>query len=87
MVSEHIDLGQEQVSDVVRNPLQNYDRMGSRRGYCLLTMIHEATCQGHRALPKPVWNPACITDMMSDYLDVMEVVVLDHIMAILYMGQ
>ena len=26
---EHIDLGQEQVSQVVRNPLQNHDRMDS----------------------------------------------------------
>ena len=40
---KHIDLGQEQVSEVVRNPLQNHDRMDSGRRYCLLTMIHEAT--------------------------------------------
>ena len=32
-------------------------------------------------------NPASITDMMSDDLEVMEVVVLDHITAILYIGQ
>ena len=31
-----------------------------------------------------MWNPASITDMMSDDLDVTEVVVLDHITAILY---
>ena len=34
-----------------------------------------------------MWNPASITDMMSDDLDVTEVVVLDHITAILYVGQ
>ena len=40
---EHVDQGQEQVSEIVRNPLQNHDRMNSRRRYCLLTTIHEAT--------------------------------------------
>ena len=40
---EHIVLGQKQVSEVVRNPLQNHNRMDSRRRYCLLTMIYEAT--------------------------------------------
>ena len=34
-----------------------------------------------------MWNPASIADMMSDNLDVTEAVVLDHIMAILYVGQ
>ena len=34
-----------------------------------------------------MWNPANIADMMSDNLEVMEVVVLDHITAILYIGQ
>ena len=34
-----------------------------------------------------MWNPASIADMMSDDLDVIEVVVLDHITAILYVGQ
>ena len=53
----------------------------------MLTNIHEATCQGCRALSKHVWNPASITDMMSDDLDIMEAVVLDHITAILYVGQ
>ena len=33
-----------------------------------------------------MWNPASVADMMSDDLDVTEVVVLDHIMAILYVG-
>ena len=40
---EHINLGEEEVSEVVRNPLQNHDRMDSGRRYCLLTTIHEAT--------------------------------------------
>ena len=31
-----------------------------------------------------MWNPASIADMMSDDLDVTEVVVLDHITAILH---
>ena len=31
-----------------------------------------------------MWNPASITDMMSDDLDTMEAVVLDHITVILY---
>ena len=77
--SEHIDQGQEQVSKIVRNPLENHDRMDSGRRYCLLTTI--------RKVLKPMWNPASITDMMSDNLDVTEVVVLDHITAILYIGQ
>ena len=34
-----------------------------------------------------MWNPASITDMISDNLDFMEVEVLDHITAILYIGQ
>ena len=84
---EHIDLGQEEVSKVVKNPLQNHDRMDSGKRYCLLTTIHKTTQQWHRALSKPMWNPASIADMMSDDLDVTEVVVLDHITAILYIGQ
>ena len=40
---EHVDQGQEQVSEIVRNPLQNHDRMDSGRRYCLLTTIHKAT--------------------------------------------
>ena len=84
---EHVDQGQEQVSKIVRNPLQNHDRMDSGRRYCLLTIIHKATHRGCRALSKPMWNPASITDMMSDDLDITEMVVLDHITAILYIGQ
>ena len=34
-----------------------------------------------------MWNPASIADMMSDDLDITEVVVLDHITAILHVGQ
>ena len=83
---EHINFGQEEVGKVVRNPLQNHDRMDSGRRYCLLTMIHEATHRGHRALPKPMWNPASIANMMSDDLDITEAVSLDLIMAILYIG-
>ena len=84
---EHIDLRQEQVRETVRNLLQNHDRMDSGRRYFLLTMIHEATHQGCRALLKPMWNPASIAEMMGDDLDVTEAVVLDHITAILYVGQ
>ena len=73
---KHIDQGQEQVSEVGRNLLQNHDRMNSGRRYCSLTTIHKVTCQGCRALSKPMWNPASIADMMSDDLDVTEVVVL-----------
>ena len=84
---EHVDQGQEHVSEIVRSPLQNHDRMDSGRRYCFLTTIHAATHQGHRALLKPMWNPACITHMMSDDLDITEVVDLDHITAILHVGQ
>ena len=84
---ELIDQEQEQVSEIVRSPLQNHDQMDSGRRYCLLTTIHKATCQGCRALLKPMWNPASITDMMSDDLDVTEAVVLDHTTVILYVGQ
>ena len=83
---ERIDLRQEQVREAVRNPLENHDRMDSGRRYCLLTTIHEATHRGCRALLKPMWNPASIAEMMGDDLDVTEVVVLDHITAILYVG-
>ena len=53
----------------------------------MLTIVHEATHQGCRALSKLMWNPASITDTMSDNLDITEAVVLDHITAILYVGQ
>ena len=33
-----------------------------------------------------MWNPASITDMMSDDLDITEAVVFDYITAILYVG-
>ena len=83
---EDINQEQEQVSEIVMSPLQNHDRMDLGRRYCLLITIHEATCQGCRVLSKPMWNPTSITDMMSDDLDVTEAVVLNHIMAILYIG-
>ena len=51
---EHIDSEQEQVGEAVRNLLQNHDRMDSGRRYCLLAVIHKATCQVHRVLPKPM---------------------------------
>ena len=63
---EHIDQGQEQVSQMVRNPLQNDNTMDSGRRYCLLTTIHEATCWGCRALSKPMWNPASIADILPE---------------------
>ena len=84
---EHTNLGQEQVSEVVWNALQNHDRMDSGRRYCLLTTIHKTTHRGCRALLKPMLNPACIADMISDDLDITEAVVLDHITAILYVGR
>ena len=34
-----------------------------------------------------MWNPASIADMMSDDLDITEVVVLDHITAIFFIGR
>ena len=83
---EDVNQEQEQVSKIIRSLLQNHDRMDLGRRYCLLITIHEATSQGCRALSKPMWNPASIVDIMSDDLDVTEVVVLDHIMAILYVG-
>ena len=83
---ENINSEQEQVREAVRNPLQNHDRMDLVGRYCLLIMIHEATHQRCRALLKPMWNPASIADMMRDDLNVTEVVVLDLITAILYVG-
>ena len=83
----HFNFQQDQVNEVVRNPLQNHDRMDSGRRYCLLITVHEATRRGCRALPKAKWNPAGIVNMMRDDLDVMEVVILDHIATILYVGR
>ena len=78
---------QDEVDDVVRNPLQNHDRIDSGRRYCLLITVHEATRRGCQALPRVKWNPAGIVNMMRDDLDVMEVVILNHIVTILYVGQ
>ena len=83
----HFNFQQDQVNEMVRNPLQNHDRMDSGRRYCLLITVHEATRRGHWALSKVKWNPAGIIDMMRDNLDVTEAVILDHIAAILYVGR
>ena len=42
----HFDFQHDQVDEVVRNPLQNHDRMDSGRRYCLLITVHEATRRG-----------------------------------------
>ena len=81
------DFQPDQVDEVVRNPLQNHDRMDYGRRYCLLITVHEATRSRCWALPKAKWNPARIVDMMRDDLDVTEVVILNHIATILYVGR
>ena len=83
----HFNFQQDQVDEVVRNPLQNHDRMDSGRRYNLLITVHKATRRGCWALLKVKWNPAGIVDMMRDDLDVMEVVILNHIATILYVGR
>ena len=83
----HFNFQQDQVDEVVRNSLQNHDRMDSWRRYCLLITVHEATRRGHQALPKAKWNPARIVDMMGYDLDVTEAVILDHVATILYVGR
>ena len=42
----YFNFQQDQVDEVVRNPFQNHDRMDSRRRYCLLITVHEATRRG-----------------------------------------
>ena len=42
----------DQVDEVVRNPLQNHDRMDSGRRYCFLITVHETPRRGCQALPK-----------------------------------
>ena len=81
------DFQQDQVDEVVRNPLQNHDRIDSGRRYCLLITVQEATRRGCWDLPKVKRNPAGIVDMMRDDLDVMEVVILNHIATIFYVGR
>ena len=83
----HFNFQLDQVDEVVRNPLHNHDRIDSGRRYCLLITVHEATRRGCQALPKAKWNPAGIVDMMRDDLNAMEVVILDHIAANLYVGR
>ena len=77
----------DQVDEMVRNPLQNHDRMDSGRRYCLLITVHETTRRGCRALSKAKWNPAGIVDMIRDDLDVTKVMILHHIATILYVGK
>ena len=81
------DFQQDQVDEVVRNLLQNHDRMDSWRRYCLLITVHEATRRGCQALPKVKWNPSGIVNMLRDDLNVMEAVIIDHIATILYVGR
>ena len=80
------DSPQAQAEEVVRSPLQDHDRMSSERRYCLQVTVYEVTKRGHRALPTALMNSASIVDLMEDDLDVTEAVILDHIMAILYVG-
>ena len=80
----HFDSHQEQIDKVIQRPLQNHDCMNSRRRYCLLITVHEATKRGCWALPKSKWNPTNIAGMMKDDIDVTEAVILNHIAAILY---
>ena len=82
--SGRFDSTQAQVGEVVRSPLQDHDRMSSGRRYCL--WVYEATKREHRALPSAVMNSAGIVDLIEDDLDISEAVILDHIMAILYVG-
>ena len=84
--SRHFDLPQAQVEEVVRSPLQDHDRMSSGRQYCLRVTVYEVTERGHQALPTVVMNSASIVNLMEEDLDVSEAVILDHIMAILYVG-
>ena len=83
----HFDFQPDQVDEVVRNLLQNHDRMDSGRRYCLLITVHKATRGGCQAIPKAKWNPAGIVDMIRDDLGIMEVVIFYHIAAILYVGR
>ena len=77
---------QAQVEEVVRSPLQDHDRMSSGRRYCLRVTVYEVTKRGRCTLPTALLNSAGIVDLMEDDLDVSEAVILDHIMAILYVG-
>ena len=71
---EHI-----QAQEVVRNPSQNHDRMDLGRRYGLLAMIHEATKQRCRTLPKSKLNPVSIADIIKDDIDVTEAVHVFHL--------
>ena len=78
------DSTQAQVEEVVRSPLQDHDRMSSGRQYCLRVTVYEATKRGCQALPTAVMNSAGIVNLMEGDS---EAVILDHIVAILYVGQ
>ena len=84
--SRCFDSPQAHVEEVVRSPLQDHDRMSSRRRYCLKVTVYEVTKRGHQALPTALLNSAGIVNLMGDDLDVTEAFILDHIMAILYIG-
>ena len=81
------DSPQAQVEEAVRSPLQEHDRMSSGRQYCFWVTVYEVTKRGRGALPTVAMNSASIVDLMEDDLDVSEAVILDHITAILYVGQ
>ena len=85
--SRCFDSPQAQVEEVVRSPLQDHDTMSSGRRYCLWVTVYEVTKRGCQALPTALMNSASIVNLMEDDLDVIEAVILDHIMAILYVGQ
>ena len=85
--SRCFDSPQAHVEEVVRSPLKDHDRMSSGRQYCLKVTVYEVTKRGRQALPTALLNSAGIVNLMRHDLDVTEAVILDHIMAILYVGQ
>ena len=84
--SRCFDSSQAHVEGVVRSPLQDHDSMSSGRRYCLKVTVYEVTKRGCRASLTVLLNSAGIVNLMGDVLDVTKVVILDHIMAILYVG-
>ena len=59
------DSPQAHVKEVVRSPLQDHDRMGSGRQYCLKVTVHKATERGCHALPNASWNSAGIVNLIG----------------------
>ena len=53
----------------------------------LKVTVYEVTKRGCQALPTALLNSAGIIHLMGDHSDVTEAVILDHIMAILYVGR